>query len=222
MASRDIEKKRRKENHQLKRAKPHLVSFPTILIVCEGRNTEPSYFKQLKVSSVTIEAIGEGYNTLSLVERTIELAKNAAYDEVWCVFDKDDFAPHDFNNALQIAESNKIRAVYSNQAFEFWIILHFNDHQGGALHRDCYNKLLHDELQKYNVCYDGKGSKLINPDLFALMFAKDPQTGKFRNELAIERAKRIDGRLEHFSPATEESSTTVFVLMEHLKTFSRY
>ena len=222
MASREIEKKRRKEKHSLQRKRPHLVASPTILIVCEGENTEPSYFNQLKLQSVTIQAIGEGYNTFPLVERAETLAKNTTYDEVWCVFDKDDFAPHYFNNAIQFAERKKMHAVYSNQAFEFWILLHFNDHQGGALHRGRYNEMLNHELQQYGVSYDGDGCKIITQDLFTLMFDKDPQTGRNRYELAIERAEKIYERLDHFSPVMEESSTTVFILMKHLMDFSRY
>lgn len=108
MASREIEKERRKEKHSLQRKRPHLVASPTILIVCEGENTEPSFSNQLKLRSATIQAIGEGYNTLSLVKRAEALAKKTRYDEVWCVFDKDDFALHDFNQALQIAKTKKI------------------------------------------------------------------------------------------------------------------
>ncbi|MGB4407376.1 MAG: RloB family protein [Sphaerochaeta sp.] len=222
MASREIEKERRKEKHSLQRKRPHLVVSPTILIVCEGENTEPSYFNQLKLRSATIQAIGEGYNTLSLVKRAEALAKKTRYDEVWCVFDKDDFAPHDFNKALQIAKTKNIRAVYSNQAFEFWILLHFNNHQGGALHRRRYNEMLNHELRLYGVSYDGNGCKIITSDIFNLMFSKDPQTGKYRNDIAVERAEKIYKRLDHFSPATEESSTTVFMLMKHLMEFSRY
>jgi hypothetical protein len=54
------------------------------------------------------------------------------------------------------------------------------------------------------------------------MFGKESQTGKSRNDLAVERAEKIYERLDHFPPAKEESSTTVFMLMKHLMEFSRY
>jgi hypothetical protein len=222
MASREIEKKRKEEKILIKRKKLNLSPSPTILIVCEGKNTETSYFSQIQVRGVTIDSIGVGYNTVSLVRKAEELAALHAYDEVWCVFDKDDFSPHDFNNAIHMAEKKHMHAVYSNQAFEFWLILHFNDHQGGALHRSRYNKMLNEELQPYGVLYDGEGCKVITQELFNLMVAKDPKTGKKRNELAIERAERIYERLDHCSPAVEESSTTVYMLMKHLMGFSRY
>ena len=42
-----------------------------ILIVCEGEKTEPNYFLCFRVSSAVVEVVGEGYNTVSLVERAI-------------------------------------------------------------------------------------------------------------------------------------------------------
>jgi hypothetical protein len=50
----------------------------------------------------------------------------------------------------------------------------------------------------------------------------DPITNKNRVHLAIERAERIYNRLDHTSPATEESSTTVHTLVKHLLEFQRY
>jgi len=64
--------------------------------------------------------------------------------------------------------------------------------------------------------FDGRGSKLVDDSFFSLLMDIDPQTGRQRVLLAIERAKRIYNRLDHRSPATEESSTTVFRLVEEL------
>ena len=83
-------RKKRKTEPNFERPIPILVEKPTILIVCEGENTEPSYFNQFRLSSATVKPVGEGYNTLSLVSRAIELANEKNYEKVWCVFDKDD------------------------------------------------------------------------------------------------------------------------------------
>ena len=222
MASREVEKMRRNEKKIQNRKRSSTRTSPTILIVCEGQNTEPSYFRYLKIKSARIEAIGVGYNTVSLVRKAEELATRKAYDEVWCVFDKDDFAPQDFNEAICLAEKKHMHAAYSHQAFEFWILLHFNDHQGGALHRSRYSEMLNQELLPYGVSYDGDGCKVITQELFNLLFDKDSKTGRNRNELALERAERIYGRFAHISPAMEESSTTVFRLLKQLGEFSRY
>jgi hypothetical protein len=166
--------------------------------------------------------VGEGYNTLSLVNRAELLARKGSYDEIWCVFDKDDFPSYEFNQAIAFAERKGFHVAYSNQAFEFWIILHFNDHQGGCLHRNAYDGMIYQHIHPYGVFYDGHGCKIVTPELFQLMFGKDPITNKDRVQLAIERAERIYTRLDHTSPASEESSTTVHLLIKHLLEFQRY
>ena len=110
-------KTKRRHKLTLERAQPSLTVKPTILIVCEGKNTEPSYFRQFRLSSATIKAIGEGYNTTSLVNRTTQIASGENYDQVWCVFDKDDFNDAEFNNAIEMARANNFGVAYSNQAF---------------------------------------------------------------------------------------------------------
>ncbi len=97
---RDQLKKKRRTAPSLERPVAELIEKPLILIVCEGENTEPSYFNQFRLSSATVKSIGEGYNTISLVERTEVLKNENQYDQVWCVFDKDDFDDNDFNTAI--------------------------------------------------------------------------------------------------------------------------
>jgi hypothetical protein len=209
-------KARKRAEPMLERAVPALVEKPTILIVCEGENTEPSYFKQFRLSSATIKPIGLGFNTVSLVNRAILLRQEKEYDQVWCVFDKDDFAIIDFNNAIAIAEANNFGVAYSNQAFEYWILLHFDDHQGAGMHRRDYNDKLNELLKPYNVTYDGENSKMITVGIFELLEGIDPKAETYRVDLAIARAKRNYNLFPHTSPATEESSTTVFRLVEEL------
>ena len=126
----------RRKEPSLERPVAELTEKPSILIVCEGENTEPSYFNQFRITSAKVKSVGEGYNTISLVYRALALSQQGNYDQVWCVFDKDDFNDNDFNSAVQIAVANNFGVAYSNQSFEYWLILHFNDHQGGGMHRE--------------------------------------------------------------------------------------
>lgn len=209
-------KAQRRIEPSLERRNAELVEKPFILIVCEGENTEPSYFNQFRVTSARVRSIGEGYNTVSLVNRASDLAKEGNYDKVWCVFDKDDFSDVSFNSAIELAEANGFGVAYSNQSFEYWLILHFNDHQGGGMHRDNYNVRINELLKPFKVSYDGKGSKIVGEDFFELLNGTDTRTSKRRVELAIARAERNFNRLEHKNPAREVSSTTVFKLVAEL------
>jgi len=210
-------KNKRREEASLERPEPIKVEKPTILIVCEGKNTEPSYFRKFKLSTATIKAIGEGYNTISLVNRATQLSNEKKYDQVWCVFDKDDFSLEDFNNAIDIAEAQNFDVAYSNQAFEYWIILHFEDHQGGGMHRDDYDKKLNDLLKPFGVKYDGQGTKIITEEIFEILEGIDEKTNQERAEIAIKRAKRNLKIHSDVSPALAESSTTVFKLVKELR-----
>ena len=206
----------RRQANSLDREIPSIIEKPTILIVCEGQNTEPSYFNNFKLSSATVKSIGEGYNTVSLVKRAIMLSQRKAYDQVWCVFDKDDFDDADFNSAINLAKQNNFGVAYSNQAFEYWIILHFNDHQGGGITRDLYDNLINKYLKPFGLKYEGKKSKIISDDIFDILESIEKKSGKARRILAMERAKRNHQLLTHQNPAKEESSTTVYKLVEEL------
>ena len=220
------EKQNRRNAPVLERADAARLQREKILIVCEGKNTEPSYFRQFHSSTTTIETVeivGEGYNTLSLVERA-EYLKNNKYPDyqVWCVFDADPKPDNpqqlvNFNNAIKKAESLGYYLAYSNQAFEYWLILHFEDHQGSAMDR----KLYYDKINKYltsinHKAYYDKDSKMINERIFNVLLGIDMKTGKTRQQIAIERAKKIYDRYNHTNPASEESSTTVYKLVNKL------
>lgn len=107
------------------------------LIVCEGEETEPNYFRAFPVSAdVRVDVRGEGMNTISLVARAEAYVAEAAkegrpYDQVWVVYDRDSFDADAFNEAqARIDENNGARgeewsAGWSNEAFEVWYLLHF-------------------------------------------------------------------------------------------------
>lgn len=217
-------KVKRREIPDLERPTPKLNKKPTILIVCEGTNTEPSYFNQFRLSSARIISVGEGYNTVSLVNRAAELAEEHNYDQVWCVFDADP-KPDDptrainFNTAITTAVAKGYGVAYSNQAFEYWLILHFLDHQGNNMPRTDYDGKLNELLKPYKISYDGKKSKIITEDIFDLLHGSDEKTGTKRVDLAIKRAERNYRLFDHTNPFKEESSTTVFRLVKELQKY---
>lgn len=127
------------------------------LIVCEGERTEPAYFNYYKKflhknQLDTFEVTGEGDNTINIVKKAIvlneERKKNILmpdFDEVWAIYDKDDFPPVNYHEAISLAEKNGIESGHSNQSFELWYVLHFQFLQS-ALHRSDYIKILSREL----------------------------------------------------------------------------
>jgi hypothetical protein len=211
----------------------------SFLIITEGKNTEPSYFEQFKLLNAEIKAIGVGDNTFSLVEKAIRIRNEEnekrinngkeSFDFVWCVFDADPKPDNpqqltNFINGIHLAEQNDIKVAYSNQAFEYWLILHFEDHQGGVMPRTDYHDKINGYLKPLDCYYDGKNSKMIGADFFERMLAVVRTRDNLkitRQDEAIRRAKRIltfhtdNGT----SPDKAESSTTVFELVEALRKY---
>lgn len=187
-----------------------------ILVVCEGKNTEPSYFNQFRLTRTKVVALGEGYNTVSLVKRAIQLRDAGNHSEAWVVFDKDDFSDEDFHQAIQMARQAKFGVAWSNQSFEYWLILHFDDHQGGGMNRKLYGEKLNSYLITNGAYYDSGGDKRISPRFFDLLESVDPKTLRLRRDLAIGRAKRIYEQSAHLPPAKAESCTVVYELVAYL------
>lgn len=209
-------KTKRRQEPSLERRSLNLMTKPSILIVCEGENTEKSYFDQFRISSAVVKSVGTGYNTISLVFRAKQIADTGEYDQVWCVFDKDQFPDFNFNCAIQEAETMGYGVAYSNQAFEYWLILHLDDHQGGRMNRENYKEKMNELLKPFGVEYDVDNRKIVTEDFFDILVGKDNKSKKKRIDLAIERAEKIYNGLDHRSPAKEESSTTVFKLVSEL------
>jgi hypothetical protein len=228
----EIKAKRRGES-SLDRKNPVLLEKPLYLIYCEGENTEPSYFKKFKLSNLAIEIFGKGENTLSLVnsaKKIADLAKksNKGYDKIWCVFDADPKPSNpnqlkNFNAAITKALNLGFEVAYSNQAFEYWLILHFEDHQGGSMHRNLYSSKINSWLNKFSIVY--ADNKIINQDFFDKLediVYTDRKGNTFtRIQMACKRAEKNYNKLNHINPGKEESSTTVFKLVKELLKFSK-
>lgn len=179
-----------------------------ILIVGEGVNTEPSYFDKFRIPGVKVVAKGLGEGTRKLVSdvegvrQEEERKLGAPFDEIWVAFDKDSFK--DFEQAINEAKDKGYRVAYSNQAIEYWFILHFKDHQGSAMPRTEYAKSLNELLEPYGISYD-PDAKEITDELFSVLL-KNLQA-------AFDRACRIYANKRGRGCPTEESVTTIFKLI---------
>lgn len=177
-----------------------------LLIVCEGEETEPNYFNSFPINlgELQVKVIGTGYNTLSLVKKTIEIIKKdekagIKYNQKWCVFDKDSF--QNFDNAIKMAHAHNIRTAYSNEAFELWFILHFN-----YLHTPLERSQYKHYLDKYLNSSYSKNSKNMYKELL-----KNEKT-------AIDNAKRLFAlqKKKNLPDSKLNPITTVHLLVEEL------
>lgn len=137
-----------REERELARHGPRRQAKHRILIICEGKKTEPRYFKELqhrfRNPLVHVEINDESGVPLTLVERAVALrdaairnAKgqrddNLLFDEIWCVCDVDEHP--NLSQACNQAREEGIHVALSNPCFELWALLHFQD-QTRTIHR---------------------------------------------------------------------------------------
>ena len=178
-----------------------------ILIVCEGKKTEPNYFKKFQINPEVYDNIdvhGIGYNTVSLIKEAIRIKNEAIqkkepYIETWCVFDKDDFSIESFENAISLANKNQINCAYSIEAFELWYMLHFNFYDA-ALSRLQYKDKLSELLKK--------PYKKNDAEMYSILWS--------RRNRAIQNARKLFSRQCTLPLKNQNPVTTVFKLVEKL------
>lgn len=224
MGSDDIFKKRRAARQQRKHGykNPKANSF---LIVTEGERTEPLYFRGMMklikekvggnievVEAPVIDIYGEGCGTGRLIgaaERIVKRAK-IIYQNVWVVFDKDDF--EDFDQAIKMGIEKGYKVAWSNQSFEYWLFLHFH-YSDSALCREKWTEKLDEIFSMYRL---GAGKYQKNyEDIYHMVDIYDGVN------TAVKNAKRRMAGYEESGkkPSEYDPGTNVYKLVEELKKY---
>jgi hypothetical protein len=199
----------------LRRRKPRVEPRERILIVCEGRATEPGYFRslrqELRAAPIVIMINDESGVPKTLVERAIELKRDAekvakrerdsnlCYDEVWCVFDVDTHP--NLTAALQQAAANSIHVALSNPCFELWILLHFAN-QTAAIDSRAAGSACRKHLPRYQ-------KHITYAEL------------KDRYSTAVDRARALEAWQNSRDNSGGNPSTNVHTLTDRLHAFSK-
>jgi hypothetical protein len=157
--------------------------------VCGSEKTEEYYLRGLRDSvgnrAVDVTLVNRPKDPLAVVSYAAKYPaiSRRDFDEVWCVFDVDDF---DTTPACSLAAAESIEVAVSNPCFEFWLLLHHEDHRGHL--NTCSAAVI--RLRRHLPNYDK--TRLEFSD-FASGVAD-----------ACERAKRIDAGCE--APRSNPSS----------------
>lgn len=220
MGSDDLFKKRR----EARRQRNHDFRIPkanSYLIVTEGKCTEPNYFNGLKqkvLESVggnlevleipKIDIHGEGSSTEKLIQIAEEYVNKSKiiYQNIWVVFDKDDFL--DFDDAISKGKSKGFKIAWSNQSFEYWLFLHFN-YSDSDLHRHEWNEKLDVLFKDYGLSKNGYEKN--NVDLYNLLDSIDGVQNAIKNA-----KRRMSEYKDEIKPSEFAPGTTVHILVEEL------
>jgi len=226
-------------------------SLPTFVIFCEDEVSEYLYFKFFETNKIKVNIIGNQKSMMDNVINAITYCKennlivpgdgqdklNDDVLQVWCVYDRDfedDVSKNtkgniEFDESINTAYSKGFNIAWSIDAFELWVLLHFEDIENI------------EEYSKRAIYYDKLTTifkTLPNPNVDlqkALVHAsfgykKDlKQKNNFRDivrplmiintNLAIERAKALESKHVNKMYHHEKTPCTlVYKLVEELLT----
>lgn len=127
-------------------------NIATYILFCEDGYHEPEYFKTFQIEKKlqvnTIERSGQHnqnfFNAinyckdLGLIETVagVDRLKEGVTEHIWCVYDRDENVkqPHTkvkddfgFNLAIKNAIDAGLKVAWSNDCFELWVLLHFEN-----------------------------------------------------------------------------------------------
>ena len=196
---------------------------PRTIIYCEGTKTEPHYLQaivnlikekyrqyakdeRIKLDQITIK--GTARSGRSLYEYAID---KTAPDtkKVWLVYDKDDFPAEDFNvTPILVATHNKksnteYHAIWSNECFELWLLLHFIPLESNLSRTEYRRKLKeNDKLPGY---------KKSDTNIYDRINDK--------TSIAIENAKLLNKKHGNITPSQMSPCTMMFELVDWLRTY---
>jgi hypothetical protein len=176
-----------------------------VVIVCEGRETEPGYFKGIRqfkgIPKELVPVIHpNATDPLSIVSKVINVRQTykdarewTTDDEAWAVFDGDEHMrgnPANWEAAILLAKSKGIHLAVSNPCFELWYLLHYQE-QNGCLSPQEALRSLRGHIRDYE-----KSKRLW------------PEPLQSRTEDALSRARQLarraadDGLPPHTNPRT--------------------
>lgn len=181
-----------------------------MLILCEGQNTEPAYFRSLiqKYNGLLadyyeVDIQGKGFDPKALLQTA--RVEHWAYDRIWLVFDRDQHLH--FDDVITKAEEIGIHCAWTNEAIELWFILHF-EYLSKNIGRRSYCERLTEILKAYGVRGFEYGKSFHRTKTFIKLLQKYGNQHK-----AYDRAIELE-RL--YPPGTPASACCPCTKLHHL------
>lgn len=200
-----------------------------LFIGCEGV-TEANYFAEFEVPQRICTMKGYGLAGKALYDKVVATIdrETVPFQSVWLVFDKDNLSDAEFDRVCHVNSLPKtsykyktqeptnetpLHIIWSNPAFELWIVLHFCDWS-----KFCNSDEIRREAMKLLGIKDSKELKSLN-DLRARLLKHNPEAEK----AAIARAIQLQGHFQPEQPntnhnyANQNPATMLYKLVNELK-----
>lgn len=201
----------------------HREAHPKIFVWSHTMRAEIEYFQEFKNYLKTPLLMPDKklyWTPQELLEKVVEWKKVKVCeddgDQVWCIFDVDDFYKNDSQKllaAIKNAVDNNIKIAYVNECFELWILLHFEKPNCQICRGDDIEKKIIEAFKKNKL---GKFQK--NQEIFQILLPFQDQ--------AIKNAKGIVPDYEKINwqnnlSAKGNPSTSIHFLVEEINRLIR-
>lgn len=125
-----------RHRRRAKPRRPRRQEARRVLVVTEGKATEPQYVERLnsflrgRGVTASVRTVGVGKDPLKVVQRCIEIrdkeaAKKKGFDSCVCLVDVDEHAT--LPDAIVLADAEGIMVLVSNAKFEIWLYWHIEN-----------------------------------------------------------------------------------------------
>ena len=211
-----FQKRKARGMRELTRREHKQAPYDKVLIVTEGKKTEPEYFNDLKkyyrIHSANIKIDGSGNSSPESVVKygkklyEDERSTGDAFDRVYFVFDKDTHLtyPQALDEIKRYRRKNTFFAINSVPCFEYWLLLHFiytTEPFTAAGKLSAADQVIR-KLKKYCPHYDKSASGLFT---------------KLYEKLEMAKSNAVNALQAADQTGTDNPSTRVHELVEYLQ-----
>ena len=188
-----------------------------VLIALEDTKSSKYYFSALLKDKgfrgKVIIATHKGTNPKKVLEalrKHKEKNPNDKFEKEWIVIDKDDWTKEEFKGTIETTRQTNICVAFSNEAYELWILLHFEKVSAHTNRTD-----LNSKLNQYFEAKFGKSYSKSSQDVYKLIIGLQNEAIKNAENL-IKMHIRDHGKLK---PYEQNPLTMIHQLVTCLNTF---
>ncbi len=211
MGSDDFHKKTKERTTKRKR-----VEKKSVLIALEDTKSSKYYFEELlkdkglKGSVVFAQHIGTNpKKVLEALEKHKDNNKKERFEKEWIVIDKDSYSKDEINSVFQSADSKGICVAFSNESYELWVLLHFEQLTKWTSRKELNSKLKKIFEDRFSIEYT-KSSR----DIYR--YIRSFQKEAIKNAKSLVEMHKHNGKLKEHCDCNP--LTTIFELVEYLNT----
>lgn len=154
------------KREKTKRKIKNKIESKSVLIALEDTKSSRHYFEKLikhkGLNGKVIFAEHIGTNPKKVLEAILSHKSSTIYDKKWIVIDRDSFPRNDFKGTIEEARQKGICVAFSNESYELWILLHFEQVSAYTNRDDLISRLNQIFKEKFRKEYSKASADIYN------------------------------------------------------------